>query len=118
MLEVSPVDSERGRAAFRVLIENPHGALKPNMLATFEVPGGAEALVIPQSAVLFENDTARVFVMERDSDAPGASKKLVARSIRIGRYGDGWVEAAEGLKPGQEVEATDAVFIDRAAKGY
>ena len=88
------------------------------MLATFSGPGGAEALVIPQSAVLFENDSARVFVMERQGDASGPSKKLVARSIRIGRYGDGWVEAAEGLKAGEEVEATDAAFIDRAAKGY
>jgi multidrug efflux pump subunit AcrA (membrane-fusion protein) len=118
VLEVAPVDRERGRVAFRVVIENPDGALKPNMLATFDVPGGAEALVIPQSAVLFENDSGRVFVMERESDAPGASKKLVARSIRIGRYGDGWVEVADGLKPGEEVEATDAVFIDRAARGY
>jgi multidrug efflux pump subunit AcrA (membrane-fusion protein) len=117
VLTVSPVDAAVGYASVRILVENPDGALKPNMPATFSVPPGAEVLAIPQSAVLFENDTARVFVMEREADTPGASK-LAARPIRIGRFGDGWVEVVEGLKPGEEVEATDAVFIDRAVKGY
>jgi multidrug efflux pump subunit AcrA (membrane-fusion protein) len=118
VLTVSPVDAATGYASVRTLVENPHGALKPNMLATFSAPPGAEVLAIPQSAVLFENDTARVFVMEREADTPGASSKLAARQIRIGRFGDGWVEVVEGLKPGEEVEATDAVFIDRVVKGY
>lgn len=119
MLSVSSVDPATGRAAVRIRIDNADGALKLNTLATFSTPGGTdEALVVPESAVLFENGAARVFVMERESDAPGASKKLVARAIRVGRIEDGWVEATEGLKPGDEVEATDAAFIDRAAKGY
>jgi multidrug efflux pump subunit AcrA (membrane-fusion protein) len=118
VLTVSPVDAATGRASVRVQVENPDSALKPNMLAIFSVKGGADALAIPQSAVLFENDTARVFVMEHKDDATGAATKLAARPIRIGRFGDGWVEAVEGLKPGEEVEATDAAFIDRAAKGY
>lgn len=118
VLVASPVDPQSGRASVRILVENPDGALKPDMLASFSILRATDALVIPQSAVLFENDTARVFVMEHESDAAGASKKLVARAIHIGRFGDGWVEAVEGLKPGEEVEATDAVFIDRAAKGY
>jgi multidrug efflux pump subunit AcrA (membrane-fusion protein) len=118
VLSLSPFDPATGRVPVRILVANPDGALKPDMLAEFAAPGGAEALVVPQSAVLFENDGPRVFVMEHESDAPGASKKLVARSIHVGRFGDGWVEAVEGLKPGEQVEATDAVFIDRAAKGY
>jgi multidrug efflux pump subunit AcrA (membrane-fusion protein) len=119
VLTVSPVDPATGRATVRIRIDNADGALKPDMLATFSTPAIAdEALVVPEGAVLFENGAARVFVMERESDAPGASKKLVARAIRVGRIEDGWVEATEGLKPGDEVEATDAVFIDRAAKGY
>jgi cobalt-zinc-cadmium efflux system membrane fusion protein len=115
---VSPVDAATGRASVRIEVENPDGALKPNMLAIFSVLGGADALVIPQSAVLFENDTARVFVMEHKDDAARAATRLAARPISIGRFDDGWVEAVEGLKPGEEVKATDAAFIDRAAKGY
>jgi cobalt-zinc-cadmium efflux system membrane fusion protein len=118
VLVASPVDPQSGRASIRILVENPDGALKPDMLASFSILRGADALVIPQSAVLFENNRARVFVMERESDAAGASRTLVARALHIGRFGDGWVEAAEWLKPGEEVETTDAVFIDRAAEGY
>jgi multidrug efflux pump subunit AcrA (membrane-fusion protein) len=118
VLSLSTLDPATGRVRVRIAVANPDGALKLNMLAEFAASGGADALVIPQSAVLFENDGARVFVMEHQSDAAGAPKKLAARAIRVGRYGEGWVEAVEGLKPGEEVEATDAVFIDRAAKGY
>jgi multidrug efflux pump subunit AcrA (membrane-fusion protein) len=118
VLSLSPFEPATGRVPVRILVANPDGALKLNMLAEFAAPGGANALVVPQSAVLFENDGARVFVMEHESDAAGAPKKLAARPIRVGRFGEGWVEAVEGLKPGEEVEATDAVFIDRAAKGY
>jgi multidrug efflux pump subunit AcrA (membrane-fusion protein) len=118
VLSLSPFDPTTGRVPVRIAVANPDGALKPSMPAQFAAPGEADALVVPQSAVLFENDGARVFVMQHESDAPGASKKLVARPIRVGRFGDGWVEAVEGLKPGEEVEATDAAFIDRAAKGY
>jgi hypothetical protein len=31
---------------------------------------------------------------------------------------DGMVEALDGLQIGENVEASDALFIDRAAKGY
>jgi hypothetical protein len=31
---------------------------------------------------------------------------------------DGMVEVVEGLAAGEYVEASDALFIDRAAKGY
>ena len=119
VLRVSPAESETMRASVRILVENADGALKLGMFAAFSVQDEAnEALMIPESAVLFENDGARVFVKEREGGAPGAAAKLVARTIRVGRVEGGWVEAIEGLKPGEEVEATDAAFIDRAAKGY
>ncbi|MFZ0209614.1 MAG: hypothetical protein WAL59_26485, partial [Roseiarcus sp.] len=69
-------------------------------------------------AVLFENDGARVFVAAAKDNDSGVSGKLMARPIRIGRIREGMVEVVEGLKLGENVEANDALFIDRAAKGY
>jgi multidrug efflux pump subunit AcrA (membrane-fusion protein) len=67
---LSPFDPATGRVRIRFAVANPDGGLKPGMAAEFAAPGGADALVVPQSAVLLENDGARVFVMEHESDAP------------------------------------------------
>jgi multidrug efflux pump subunit AcrA (membrane-fusion protein) len=120
ILAISPVDPETKRATVRILIENSDGALKLNMLAQYFPSNAADAgsPAAPEGAVLFENGGERVFAMAaRDSD-PSVSGKLTARSVRIGRIREGMVEVIEGLTPGENVEATDALFIDRAAKGY
>ena len=120
ILAVSPVDPETKRAGVRILIENSDGALKLNMLAQY-IPseaGDAGTPAVPEGAVLFENDGARVFVAAAKDNDSGVSGKLMARPIRIGRIREGMVEVVEGLKLGENVEANDALFIDRAAKGY
>jgi membrane fusion protein, heavy metal efflux system len=121
ILAVSPVDPETKRAAIRILIVNADGSLKPNMLATL-IPSNAhepESLAVPEGAVLFENGFARVFVApEEKSIRDVSTKKLTAKTIRTGRIRDGMIEVLEGLELGENVEASDALFIDRAAKGY
>ncbi len=78
----------------------------------------SESLAIPESAVLFENGGARVFVAAAEgSDAKGPIK-FTPREIKIGRIRDGMVEVVEGLASGESNEASDALFVDRAAKGY
>ena len=120
ILAVSPVDPETKRAGVRILIENSDGALKLNMLAQY-IPseaGDAGTPAVPEGAVLFENDGARVFVAAAKDNDSGVSGKLMARPIQIGRIREGMVEVVDGLKLGKNVEANDALFIDRAAKGY
>jgi multidrug efflux pump subunit AcrA (membrane-fusion protein) len=116
---VSPADAKTGRAVARIVVDNSDGALKLGMLAQFapEKAENSESPAIPESAVLFENGGARVFVAAEDSDAKGPIK-FTPREIKIGRIRDGLVEVLEGLAPGENVEASDALFIDRAAKGY
>jgi multidrug efflux pump subunit AcrA (membrane-fusion protein) len=91
------------------------------MLAQFNLstPGDSGTLAVPEGAVLFENDSARVFVVHDEKSVRDVSStKIAARAVRTGRIRDGMVEVVEGLTLGENVEATDGLFIDRAAKGY
>jgi multiple sugar transport system permease protein len=74
------------------------------------VPPGP-ALAVPDSAVLFENDGVRVWVL-------GADGVPVPRSVRIGRAVGGMVEILAGLEAGERVVTHGGPFLDRAWKGY
>lgn len=80
-----------------VYVDNPDLMLKPNTFGdvTLEVSSQAEALVIPQAAVL---QNRYVFVAE--------GNKAVRRDIKIGLQNNDLLEVLEGLKQG------DLVVID------
>jgi membrane fusion protein, heavy metal efflux system len=121
LLTVSPVDPDTKRATAIFVVENTDGALKLGMLAQFNLStaGDSGTLAVPEGAVLFENDSPRVFVAhDEKSIRDVSSTKIMARAVRTGRIRDGMVEVVEGLTLGENVEATDGLFIDRAAKGY
>ncbi len=110
---VSPViDPTTRRVTVRATIPNPGGELLPEMFATFDlVTGPAEQAVgVPVEAVIFEGDTARLWVAR-----PG--HLLGLRTIRTGRTHDGMVEVLSGLQPGEQVVTSGSLFIDRASKG-
>jgi hypothetical protein len=118
---ISAVDPDTTRATARIVAENVDGGLKLGMLTQFSLSTAADSgtLALPEGAVLFENDSARVFVVRDETSVRDVSStKLAGRSIRTGRIRDGMVEVVEGLTLGENVEATDGLFIDRAAKGY
>jgi multiple sugar transport system permease protein len=71
----------------------------------------ASALAVPESALVFENDGPRVWVIGSDGvPAP--------RPVRIGRIEGGMVEVLEGLQVGEPVVTRGALLLDRAWKGY
>jgi len=118
---ISPVDPDTRRATARIVVENADGGLKLGMLAQFSLStaGDSGTLAVPEGAVLFENDSARVFVVRDERSVRDVSStRLAARAIRTGRVRDGMVEVVEGLALGENVESTDGLFVDRAAKGY
>jgi cobalt-zinc-cadmium efflux system membrane fusion protein len=106
------VDPNTHRLPVRAEVENPDGALKPEMFARFSIITGddTEAPAVPESAVVYEGETARVWVA-------GADKSLALRQIRVGRISEGKVEVVAGLAPGEQVVTSGSLFIDRAAKG-
>jgi hypothetical protein len=121
LMSVSPVDPATRRATARIVVENTDGVLKPGMLAQFN-PRNADdsaTLAVPEGAVMLENDSARVFVVHDEKSVRDVSStKIASRAVRTGRIRDGMVEVLEGLTLGEDVEATNGLFVDRAAKGY
>lgn len=113
VVRVSPsVDPATHRIPVRAEIDNRDGALKPQMLATFSIFTSAaeSALVIPDSAVVYEGSYAHVFVATPD----GA---ISSRAITVGRSENHRVEVRAGLQAGEKIISRGALFIDRALEG-
>jgi cobalt-zinc-cadmium efflux system membrane fusion protein len=106
------VDPNTHRLPVRAEIQNQDGVLKPEMFASFSISTGreSEAPSVPERAIVYEGDTARVWVAQDDGT-------LAVRPIRAGRVRNGMVEVVAGLAPGEKVVTSGSLFIDRAAKG-
>jgi cobalt-zinc-cadmium efflux system membrane fusion protein len=107
---VAPViDPNTHRLLVRAEVPNQDGALKPDMLATFDIYTGSAApiLAVPANAVVYEGSDAHVWV------ADPARKTLALRQIEAGTANNGMVEVLHGLRPDESVVTSGAVFIDR-----
>jgi len=108
---VAPVlDPVTHRLVVRAEMENPDGALKPDMLAQFRIITGhaAPTLTVPDTAVVYEGADAHVWV------ADPAARTLAIRNVVVGPSIGGLVEVRSGLNPTDSVVTSGAVFIDRA----
>jgi cobalt-zinc-cadmium efflux system membrane fusion protein len=81
------IDSSTHRLSVRADVENPDGALKPGMFANFSIiTGEAEtAPAVPQYAIVYEGDAARVWVAGEDGT-------ITARAVRVGQIADDMVQ--------------------------
>jgi cobalt-zinc-cadmium efflux system membrane fusion protein len=104
------IDPTTHRLSVRADVENPDGELKPGMFARFSIITGetATAPAVPQQAIIYEGDTAHVWVA-------GPDGTVAARSVRVGQIEDGMVEILAGLAEGEKIVTSGALFIDRAA---
>ena len=107
------IDPTTHRLPVRAEVENPNEELKPEMLARFRIVTGADVAdpAVPADAVVYEGNTAHVWVADE------AKKTLEIRPIKPGRSDGGMIEVLAGLRPGEKVVTSGAVFIDRAAAG-
>ena len=105
------IDPNTHRLPVRAEVENSDSALKPEMFANFMIITGdtVTAPAVPESAVVYEGQKARVWVAEKD-------KSIGLREIRTGRTQDGMVEVLDGLQPTESVVTSGSLFIDRAAR--
>jgi membrane fusion protein, heavy metal efflux system len=112
---VSPtIDPVLHRLPVWAEVENPDGLLKPEMFARFRIinaPATGPSSAVPDRAVVYEGASAHVWIADK------TNKTLAIRQIKIGRVSDSVVQIVDGLKPGDEVVTSGAVFIDRAAAG-
>jgi cobalt-zinc-cadmium efflux system membrane fusion protein len=105
------VDPATHRLPVRAEVENPDGALRPQMFASFEIVTDSEhmALAVPDDAVVYEGTAAHVWVMQAD-------KSLVRRQITPGRRQSRLIEVVAGLVDGDEVVTSGPLFIDHAVE--
>jgi cobalt-zinc-cadmium efflux system membrane fusion protein len=106
------VDPSTRRLTVHAVLDNRDGALKPEMFATLTIVTSADSMApaVPERAIIYEGDQARVWIL-RDSHDAGL------RLVRLGRSLDGRVEVLGGLAVGDQVITRGALFIDRAASG-
>jgi cobalt-zinc-cadmium efflux system membrane fusion protein len=110
---IAPViDAATHRLVIGAEVRNDGGKLKPNMLATFTIEAGqaVNAPAIPQQAIVYEGDAARVWVSDRRGD-------LTLRPVILGRSSGGYAEVISGVVPGEQIVTSGALFIDQAATG-
>jgi cobalt-zinc-cadmium efflux system membrane fusion protein len=105
------LDPDTHRLPVRATIANPDGALKPDMFASFRIDSGAigRSPAVPESAVIREGDTARVWVLGED----GA---LRLRPVVAGADQDGMVQIRQGVNAGERVVSKGALFVDQAGQ--
>jgi membrane fusion protein (multidrug efflux system) len=90
------VDPTTRSVAIRALIDNKDGRLRPGMFMTLKlVRMEGEALMVPEQAIVPENDRHYVFLV-----VDGRAQK---REVAIGRRRPGEVEILEGLTPSDQV---------------
>jgi len=82
----------------RIVLNNPHQRLRPEMLANAELPVGApvSSLTVPSDAVQQINGQDIVFVRTMPD-------RFVVRPVQVGPTSNGNTPVIEGLKPGEQV---------------
>ena len=105
------VDPVTRRLAVRAELANPDGLLKPEMFADFGIDTGpaSTSLAVPEDAVIYEGKSAHVWLAK-----PGNS--LVLQPVRLGANSRGLVAVLDGLRPGDRIATSGALFIDRAVR--
>ncbi len=105
------VDPDTHRATVRSQISDPKDELRAQMFATFTVHVGepTRALAVPADAVVREGDGTMTVWVSADQH------RFTRRSVRIGQQQDGFDQIISGLKAGERIAATGALFISNAA---
>jgi membrane fusion protein, heavy metal efflux system len=96
----------------RTTIHNEDRALKAEMYAGVSIFTDEGDLwpAIPREAVIYEGNTARVWVAHDD-------RTIERRSITPGMIDGRMIQVLKGLRPGEKVVTKGSLFIDRAAAG-
>jgi cobalt-zinc-cadmium efflux system membrane fusion protein len=103
------LDANTHRLPVRADVENTDGALKPMMFANFSIDTGAPvtAPAAPKSAIVYDGETARVWVLNRDGT-------IAAHDVVTGRSDGGLVEIRSGVSEGDKIVTRGTLFLDRA----
>jgi cobalt-zinc-cadmium efflux system membrane fusion protein len=104
------LDPSIRRLMVRATIDNTDRKFKPEMFATVTIfaDEGEMSVAVPRESVIYEADTARVWVARPD-------KTLEVRQIKAGITRAGMVQVVQGLQAGESVVTKGSLFVDQAA---
>jgi membrane fusion protein, heavy metal efflux system len=104
------LDPTSRRLLVRASIDNSAGLLKPEMFASVKILTGESdiEIAVPRDAIIYEGDTARVWVVRDD-------KGIELRRIKVGLTNGTMVEVLGGLASSDRVITKGSLFIDRVA---
>jgi membrane fusion protein, heavy metal efflux system len=105
------LDPGNRRLMVRATIDNSQGRFKPEMFASVTIIVGDDAApsaAVPQDAIIYDGDAARVWVAVDD-------QALEMRNIKVGLSSGRLVQVLDGLKSSDKVVIKGALFVDRAA---
>ena len=94
----------------RSMIDNTNGQFKPEMFTSVTIYSdqGEASVAVPREAVIYQADTARVWVARPD-------KTVEVRQIKTGITRAGLVQVVQGLQAGESVVTKGSLFVDQAA---
>jgi Cu(I)/Ag(I) efflux system membrane fusion protein len=102
------LDTQTRTLRARVSLANPHGELKPGMLAEVTLVAAArKGLAVPTEAVIQTGTRSVVIVAEGERFRP--------ETVEVGLEMDGKTEILKGLKQGERVVASGQFLIDSEA---
>lgn len=105
------IDPATRRVAVRCVVQNRNNDLKPEMFASFQFEKPPRrALLVPQKAVVREDNIAVVWVVENGN-------RITRRPVEVGGELDGKIEIKSGLTAGETVIADGALFLSSFVKG-
>jgi membrane fusion protein, heavy metal efflux system len=106
------LDPVTRRLMVRATVNNVERLLKPEMFATVNILTGEgdSAIAVPRTAVIYEGDSARIWIARSD-------KGIELRKIKVGLTSGPMIQVTEGLRPDERVITKGSLFIDRAAAG-
>jgi membrane fusion protein, heavy metal efflux system len=105
------LDPNTRRATVRSVVSDPDDELRAQMFATFIVHVGApvSSVAVPVDAVVREGDGTMSVWLTADRH------RFTRRTVRVGLQQDGFLQILEGLRTGELVASTGALFISNAA---
>lgn len=104
------VQADTRTVALRTQVDNPHRALKPQMLATMRITGNtARVLAVPEASVVRDNDRDHVFVRT-------ANNVYRLTPVELGAPSEGLRPVLKGVNQGTEFVSGGAFHLNNERK--
>jgi len=111
----NPVNENNSRIhLLNIAIDNPYGKIQPGMLAYVYLQTAQEqpVVVIPKSAVIYEQDNNYVWIKQPDSSVTSRVERFERRKVTLGNSNTTLVAILQGINAGEQVVFSGAYLVN------